>query len=115
MLVLFLSYTFSNVLTYADYYINKDFISAVLCINKEKPQMHCNGNCYLEKQLEKSQKEQAPVNTNKKTNEIQLFSCGTFECNLADIHAEQASRKMSFYLFPLSDKHLSSIFRPPCV
>jgi hypothetical protein len=29
----------------------------VLCINKEKPQTHCNGKCYLAKQLNQQEKQ----------------------------------------------------------
>ncbi|GLB52628.1 hypothetical protein NBRC110019_16680 [Neptunitalea chrysea] len=36
-----------------DYVVNYDYIANELCINKEKPQMHCNGMCYLKKELAK--------------------------------------------------------------
>lgn len=36
------------------YELNKDFISNTLCINREKPEMLCNGKCYLMQELEKS-------------------------------------------------------------
>ena len=34
-----------------DYLINYDYISEELCENKEKPQLECNGKCYLAKQF----------------------------------------------------------------
>ncbi len=33
--------------------INRKEITAKYCINKDKPRMHCNGKCYLAKQLKK--------------------------------------------------------------
>lgn len=36
-----------------EYYANYDYISTVLCENKDKPYLECNGKCYLEKQLNK--------------------------------------------------------------
>lgn len=30
-----------------DYYANRDFFAEVLCINQDKPEMHCNGQCAL--------------------------------------------------------------------
>jgi DNA gyrase subunit B len=33
------------------YSIKKDYIIEKLCINKDKPQLHCDGKCYLGKQL----------------------------------------------------------------
>jgi len=38
----------------ADYHINFDYISNVLCINKNKPMSCCKGKCYLTKQLGKT-------------------------------------------------------------
>jgi len=32
---------------------NKSYVASVLCENKNKPQMHCCGKCYLNKQLNK--------------------------------------------------------------
>lgn len=40
----------------ADYLLNKEYIAKVLCINRDKPEMHCNGKCHLAKQL-KAQEE----------------------------------------------------------
>lgn len=34
-----------------EYYANYDYIATVLCENKDKPYLECNGKCYLEKQL----------------------------------------------------------------
>lgn len=39
---------------YIEYAINKDFISKVLCINKNTPELNCNGKCYLKSQLKKA-------------------------------------------------------------
>lgn len=33
------------------YSIKKEYIVEKLCINKDKPQLHCDGKCYLGKQL----------------------------------------------------------------
>lgn len=43
-----------------DYVVNYDYISSVLCINKNKPKLQCNGKCYLMKQLQKQQEKEAP-------------------------------------------------------
>ena len=39
------------VLPVFDYVINQDYIAEYLCINKDKPEMHCNGKCYLMEML----------------------------------------------------------------
>lgn len=37
-----------------EYYANYDYIATVLCENRDKPYLECNGKCYLEKQLKKA-------------------------------------------------------------
>jgi hypothetical protein len=39
----------------ADYALNKAYIARTLCVNKNKPSMHCNGRCHLRKQLQKEE------------------------------------------------------------
>ncbi|GJM28580.1 MAG: hypothetical protein DHS20C17_12150 [Cyclobacteriaceae bacterium] len=38
-------------LAYIDYELRRDYISEVLCINREKPKTNCEGKCYLKKKL----------------------------------------------------------------
>ena len=63
------------VLPYLEYALNKDYISKVLCINKEKPKMKCNGKCHLEKQLKKAVEEEKPNNRMpfKRKSEVKEF------------------------------------------
>ena len=42
---------------FVEYVINYDYISKVLCINKDKPELNCNGKCQLMMKLEKQQKD----------------------------------------------------------
>ncbi|WP_439555625.1 hypothetical protein [Dyadobacter sp.] len=43
--------TFSQWGTIAYYQINKEYITRVLCENRDKPQLHCDGHCFLAKKL----------------------------------------------------------------
>ena len=49
-----------------DYVVNYDYISKVLCVNKAKPQMHCNGKCHLMKELAKAAESEKPISSDKK-------------------------------------------------
>lgn len=42
---------------FIEYAIHQDYIAEFLCINKEKPEMQCNGKCHLYKEVEKQQQE----------------------------------------------------------
>lgn len=49
-----------------DYVINYEYISKVLCVNKAKPKLQCNGKCHLMKELAKSSEKEAPISSDKK-------------------------------------------------
>lgn len=38
-----------------DYQLNQARITAQYCVNKARPQLHCNGKCHLAKQLRKTE------------------------------------------------------------
>jgi len=37
-----------------EYHANYEYIATVLCENRDKPYLECNGKCYLEKQIKKN-------------------------------------------------------------
>lgn len=67
--------TFSPWGTIAYYHANKDYIARVLCENRDKPQLHCDGQCYLAKKLKAQQDKQDRETTERvqQTASIQLF------------------------------------------
>ncbi|UNY98196.1 hypothetical protein MQE36_14030 [Zhouia spongiae] len=52
-LILFIAITtlFKPLWPVVDYVINYEYISEVLCENKDRPELHCDGKCYLSKML----------------------------------------------------------------
>lgn len=61
--------------TIAYYHVNKDYIARVLCENRDKPQLHCDGQCYLAKKLKTQQDKQDKETTERVQNTplLQLF------------------------------------------
>lgn len=49
-----------SILPFLDYYFNYDYITEVLCINRNQPISTCNGKCYLAKKLKQSQETSKP-------------------------------------------------------
>ncbi|MEC5395486.1 hypothetical protein [Bergeyella sp. RCAD1439] len=50
----------------AEYVLNFDYITTVLCINKDKPELKCKGKCYLSKEIAKAaQDDQTPFSKTK--------------------------------------------------
>lgn len=55
LLLLALWMTLKPLWPLAEYVINYEYIATVLCENREVPEMHCNGKCYLSKMLAQQQ------------------------------------------------------------
>lgn len=97
-----------------EYAINYDYISKVLCINKDKPELSCNGKCQLMKKLEKQQQ--------KDFNSLQInmeeYPIGFVEIlHLSKNKALQKinSKKLFFYNFNYYFSFQQEIFHPPTV
>ena len=48
---MYLSGIFSPFYAYAGYYLHQDYIKENLCINQAKPELDCEGKCYLKTQI----------------------------------------------------------------
>lgn len=49
-----------------DYAVNYDYISTELCVNRTQKELHCNGKCYVSKELAKaSQEDSLPFSKTK--------------------------------------------------
>lgn len=55
LLVSFSLQCFSTLTLIAGFELNRSYIAQHLCVNRDKPSMHCNGKCFLEKELHKDQ------------------------------------------------------------
>ena len=61
--------------TVAYYQINKTYIARVLCENRDKPLLNCNGKCFLAKKLKEQQDKKDKETTERVENMpiVQLF------------------------------------------
>jgi hypothetical protein len=57
----------------ATFYANEDYIAANLCVNKDHPEMHCNGHCQLDKKMQEDQKQNQPNPDKKPSFEATVF------------------------------------------
>jgi len=64
----------SFLITETQFNFNHDYIASVLCENRDKPQMHCDGKCYLKKEMNHQQEQQS---NSQKTSQ-QNFSLSLF-------------------------------------
>ena len=103
--------------TIAYYHINKDYIARVLCENRDKPQLHCDGQCYLAKQLKAQQDKQDKETSERVQNTpvLQLFC----QINLPFLFGADwtlgSSISLPAYHFPAYIVSLTGLLRPPQV
>jgi hypothetical protein len=112
IVVLFLKPVFP----FLDYAINYEYITKVLCENKAKPEMHCNGKCHLMKELAKASDSEKPLSTDKKASsqllevlfleEIQSYA-------ISPIYFVLKQKTAPSYSNLYSHLNTHSIFHPP--
>jgi hypothetical protein len=108
---LFLVQSFTRSFIYLNYEVNKDYISNVLCENKEKKELHCEGKCHLKKELQKEdKKESTPTGSSKEKVEITLFNENIPEFSL---QIETIKEYLISYITLLPQNCSISVFHPP--
>lgn len=98
--------------------INQAEIIAEKCENKDKPMMHCNGNCYLSKQLKKlEQKEQEHNQKQNPFQDQQKLECIVAQpvLNLMMFIPEQVEKPVDAFNFDLSNGFDTAFFHPPTI
>lgn len=97
-----------------EYHANYDYIANVLCENKERPYLECNGKCYLEKQLKK-----ATHNNHDHKSTIPQINFDDYPISPLDQFAYQLKEFKEFTSERLfvqkftSQDYYNSIFKPP--
>lgn len=99
----------------AYYHANKDYIARVLCQNRDKPELHCDGKCYLAKKLKATQDRQDKETTER----VQSLPTLALFCN--DLTAFQflpvwlatGPTVLSVYRSTAYTAPLAGLFRPP--
>lgn len=103
------------------FYWNQKEITRLECENKDRPEMKCNGKCYLAKQLEKAENElqQKKSEQQKTLKDFKLLESESFisldnfslpTISFFDITVEN---QLIFYQSLASKTHLNAIFHPP--
>lgn len=98
-----------------EYAVNYNYISEVLCINKSRPELHCNGKCYLSKELAKTNDaESSPLNKGKTPGQKILDICILPEITAIQNTENSFRASLNFlYKTEYSFLYLKHIFKPP--
>jgi hypothetical protein len=94
------------------YHLNKAYISHQLCENRNNASMHCNGHCYLSKQLKKAEeKENKSTRTIKEKEE--LISNDVPNLNLHFLQGPNVSELRTSNSFIYSSDLNTPLLKPP--
>jgi len=116
IIILALSLFLKPIFPVIEYVVNYQYISKVLCVNKAKPMMHCNGKCHLMKELAKAAENEKPISSDKKhataeTNDLFFNAFQKFEC--VYLYSDTTSKINSRYSNLYARLNSDSVFHPP--
>ncbi|MFD1294595.1 hypothetical protein ACFQ5N_12190 [Lutibacter holmesii] len=98
-----------------EYHANYDYIATVLCENRDKPFLACNGKCYLEKQLKKVTHDSHDHNSTIPQinfDDYPVSPLGQFTYNVKDFDVI-GYKNIMLPLNQNSQEYLNSLFKPP--
>lgn len=106
---------FSGLFICAGYEMNREYIAASLCINRDKPWMHCNGKCYLQRKVKEAEKEENNREVKNALSRLALTFCQA--PNILSFKYDEVvdsqNPLISKYNYCYSNTYISQIFRPP--
>lgn len=110
MMVLCLLTGFQQVLIVVHFKLNQKAITQELCVNQNNPELHCNGICYLKKQLQKA--EETAETSFVLYQKVEMFTVPSVDFQVrnlvVDVRSSTSIYKEIDYIDPYSE-----IFVPP--
>lgn len=115
LVTLVLLVVFKDWATYANFYINQDYIAQNLCVNKSEPVPMCSGKCYLEAELaqnhEGSEEEPLRVSEDKRSITTYLLPEVLFQLKMPLV--SRTKKALFFIESHYAFSFLNKVFRPP--
>jgi hypothetical protein len=95
------------------YLINIDYISKVLCINRDKPEMKCDGKCHLKSQFrqQEEREQKGPLNLKEISETVLFFASALIE--LPSPATRQFKLNYPPYWSAIASELAPAIFHPP--
>ncbi len=100
--------------TILSFYMNQAYIAENLCVNRDKPQLHCNGKCHLAKKMSEEDRRDQERPDRKMDNSNEVFYTAA---NEPDFLKPSFTSITHAWLYPYSigiaTDRPSDVFRPP--
>lgn len=100
---------------YLDFILNQDYIAENLCENQDKPELKCNGKCFLAKELAKEEKKEKKESKVKFEDTKVYFFCSIEEIYEANPLYFEKREHTNVRMQAGSDGYLSKVFHPPAL
>ncbi len=93
--------------------LNQAYIAQVLCENKTAPEMNCNGQCQLSKQMEKAETEEKQLPPSYQLRDLLLFKSENRKNGFGDFQFSTNKMKIAIKRILFSCDFFRQIFHPP--
>ena len=107
-------HTFSQVLIVGQFIVNQDLIAEELCENKDKPEMECNGKCYLKKELEKDEERKTDEKSPLKVEVLMVLDTKVVEVDSPIEFQIEQTETSDYTTGRLLSGFNMDVFHPPC-
>ena len=96
-----------------EYNYNKEYIASVICENRNKPELACNGKCYLNKKIEQSKNHDSHDHSLPQI-DLSKYPVAPVSVPTDELVADEFVQKSSFFtVFSHPQKYISSVLKPP--
>ena len=101
--------------TIAYFHLHREYIAKVLCENRQRPELKCNGQCYLAKKLKQQEDNKDKETTNRVQNlpVLQLFTQAVNLFKFDFDYAQFLEKPSFFYHLAIYISPASRLLRPP--
>jgi predicted MPP superfamily phosphohydrolase len=107
--------SFSKTWIVLSFKINQEYIAKFLCINRDKPEVMCNGKCILMQRVKAEEEKEKKQIPQKLKEQKEVFYCfGNFDWLVQLPKDWKNKRKNNFsHQTPFTAAFVKGIFRPP--
>jgi hypothetical protein len=98
---------------YLQFELNKAYIAANLCENRNKPTIHCGGKCHLKKQLSKATETSDPQSQKGNTNVVLLDYCESIKEYAFNPELSVSQSFVTWQITNTAKGHCGNVFHPP--
>lgn len=106
---------FSRDFAIAGFELNQKYIAEKLCVNKDKPWLHCNGRCYLMNKVKQAEDNEKRQDSKDLRSNLQVvwFVHPAGQNQRSEFNESIALQYKMLYTYSYTNQYNSSIFRPP--